>query len=165
MEQPNFWFWTSTLTPENTIQQYWPSSWFSSNFAHILSQFHLEMLFFPYLEMYTRPWEQYPPTSSLSFSTILSYFIAIFYLTKAMPSIFGNGQWILRTVGPYSPRKASTNKRKCLLIVKKITCFFFETRTPDTSSSPRKSIQNWNVFSCETMKYISFRVLATRRFI
>ena len=40
MEQPNFWFWTSTLNPENTIQQYWPS-WFSSNFPHILSQFFI----------------------------------------------------------------------------------------------------------------------------
>ena len=26
-------------------------------------------------------------------------------------SIFGNGQWILKTVGPYSPRKAFTNKK------------------------------------------------------
>ena len=73
-----------------------------------------------------------------------------------MPSIFGNGQWILKTVGLYSLRKASTNKNTFANNTsnsekKKVV---FGTRTPDTSSSPRKSIQSQNVFSGATDKFV-----------
>ena len=53
-----------------------------------------------------------PPTSSQSFSMSVPLCYFYFLFNIATPSIFGNGQWILKTVGPYSLKKAFINKKK-----------------------------------------------------
>ena len=68
-KQPNFPLWMLTLDPEITIKQCWPSSLFSPYFIAI---FHLEILFFPYLEMYTVP--PPPPTSSTTIPNLFYNF-------------------------------------------------------------------------------------------
>ena len=61
--------WTLKISPNNTDCH---SYLFVFIFGYFIAVFHLEMHIFPYLEMYTRPWRQYTPTS---WSTILYFFL------------------------------------------------------------------------------------------
>ena len=58
-------FWTFTLNPENSTRQYQQPFLSFSDFSLFYSFFYVEMQIFPYLEMYTGPWKQYPPPSSI----------------------------------------------------------------------------------------------------
>ena len=100
--------------------------------------------------------------------------------------MFGDGPWILKTVGPYSPSKASTNKNKknnnnTSNSEKRIT-FIFLDLAPQTPVVVQQNLSRgkmysvvwqtslWHVnqkdlYSGETMNYILFRVLATKKFI
>ena len=113
--------------------------------------FSLKTAKFPILDIYPWPWKQYP-------LNIIHIFFSLFYcyfsFNIATPSIFGNVPWILKAVGPYS---LSTNKKKIAnnnSNNENNMFFSFETRTSDTSSSPRKSIWSQNVFSGVTDKLV-----------
>ena len=94
----NFLFWTSTLDPANTSQQYWPPflffSWF---YYYYFSYFHPKLQMFPYLDMHTGPWKQHPfpqhhHQPSPIFFLIFRLFYCYFSFSIAKLSIFGNMQ-------------------------------------------------------------------------
>ena len=155
MEQPNFWFWTSTLTPENTIQQYWPSSWFSSNFPHILSPFFIYKCSSFHIWKCTldpgNSTPQHHPYLFLQFFPIL--LLCFIWQKPCLPYLeMGSDPENSRTL---QSQKSIYKQKKMPPIVKKITCFFFLKLGPQTllvvqenlSRTKMYSVVNpWNIF-------------------
>jgi len=71
-------------------------------FLYFIAIFHFEKRTFPYLEVRTGPWKHHPTSSPTIpiFFWLFPHFIVIFTFSTALPSIYGNVQWTLKTA-PY----------------------------------------------------------------
>ena len=137
------------------------------------------MLFFPYLEMWTRPWKQYPNIISIFFYNF-SLFYCYFSFDKS--HTFYIWKWAMdpenrRTL---QPQESIYKQKKIPPIVKKNNIFFFLKLGPQTPLVVQEHLSRakmysvvwqaslWHtnqkdLFSSETMKYICFRVLASKK--
>ena len=103
-KHPIFLFWTSTLDPDNSTQQYWPSSPFFSDFFHILWLFFIWKHKSFHIWKYTLDPESRIPQYHYQQSAPFPYFfpdfspiLLLFSFSTASLSTFGNVHWTLKT--------------------------------------------------------------------